>query len=82
MKTAPDNLGARATWFIVSTSPTQIVATDDDDREINHYVSKDEAEDAIRNGYHGEYGSLYVHKVETEVVSTATRSWTLVAKPA
>lgn len=63
-------------WFFVSTSPHMV---DTDDGSPPHYQTQADAEDAIKADEHGNYGTRYVIKATLETVSTASRSWVMVA---
>lgn len=63
------------TWFFVSTYSGKI-DTDDQGSPL-HYQTRADAEDAIKTGEHGDYGTRYVIKAELETVSTAHRAWEL-----
>lgn len=62
-------------WFFVSTQSGKI-DTDDEGSPL-HYKSRTDAEDAIKIGEHGDFGTRYVVRAELETVSVATRTWTL-----
>lgn len=67
----------KTTWFFVSTLDGRIET--DDQGSPMHYQSQADAEDSIRIGEHGDYGTRFVIKAELETVSTATRPWAVVA---
>lgn len=72
---------AESTWYLVSEDPDRITfpvfnqGVGGPDHQ--HYRSETKAVDAIKNGEHGETGTLYVLKVELTVAQTAHRGWTL-----
>ena len=69
------NMPNKIEWFFVSTLSGKI-ETDDQGSPL-HYKSRADAEDAIKIGEHGDFGTRYVIRAELETVSVATRTWTL-----
>jgi len=63
--------------YVVSDDPTMIEIPNDQ-TSVSNYTTDQAAINAIENGYHGEYGDLYVLKITTELVATAKRGWTMV----
>lgn len=68
-------MASETQWFFVSTQSGKI-ETDDQGSPL-HYRTQADAEDSIRTGEHGDYGTRYVVKADLETVSVATRSWEL-----
>lgn len=66
-------------WYVVSCDQDQITL-DDDDVTLIQYANVEGAGKAIRDGYHGQYGTRYILAMDLSVAAVAERSWTLVHK--
>lgn len=67
-----------AEFYIVSSDPGHLVPPVD---EIPpEYATVDEAYDAIVSGHHGEYGTRYILKINSQCVAVAQRPWALTRK--
>lgn len=65
--------------YIVSDSPDRIEPSGED--TPSQYATAEDAGNAIKNGYHGEYGHKYVLKVSIDSVAAEyDRPWALVRK--
>lgn len=65
--------------YIVSESPDRIEPAGED--TPSQYATAEDAGEAIKQDYHGEYGTKYVLKISIDaVVAEYSRPWTLVRK--